>query len=858
MEAQKFVGWDEKPKPKGSAHNLAAIVSAFVPTWVTACLFIIIFVFIRNRYPKIYSPRTFIGTIPEKDRTPSASRSYFSWFHTLRVVPDKFVLYHEHLDSYLYLRFLRTLIFLCVVGCCITWPILFPINATGGGTSTQLDRISISNVSDKKRLYAHAVVAYVYFGFVMFTVARERLWLIGLRQAWNLSRPMARRLSSRTVLFLSAPTAALDQDNAQKFFGDDAVRVWPATRAEKLHSLVSSRDAIVEELEAAELKLIENVKRKLESNGRKGNSVFASYDDLPNHMKKSLRPTHTLKTPPTGKKVDSIDYYSEQLKEKEDEIQKARDSNATAASHGGAAAVFIGFKTQAAAQRAYQQIASAEILALNPRYTSILPGEIIWNNLTIAPAKRITQQGLATALVVGIIVFWSIPISLIGAWSNVQYLANTYKWLNWLNNLPETVRSLLAGLVPAALLSALASFVPNIFRAVFKAFGEPTNTSVELKVLRWYFVFQVLQVFLVNTIASGAAAVLSQAANNPSSIPTILATNLPSAANSYLTYFIVQGLTNASNNMLNYSDLLSYIFFDKFFDKTPRQKYKRFTQLKGIQWGKVFPKYGNFLIIAIAYSCIAPLVLGFAGVGLAFFYFSYRYMLLFTVSPKIDTKGHCYTLALQQILGGIYIAELCLLGLFGLRQAKGPSIMMGLLFLITILFNATTNKYFDPLEKFLPADLNTEEEGEDAPLLSDRDTEEGLIESHVHRIVERTPIPSTYLSPLARFFEPQRYASHRAMRAWLHEGSKWDEDDVPQYSEEQLRKAYLDPAFTSQTPLVWLPRDEAGVSKKAAQDLEGNEVEASDEGAWVDEKGKVRWNTDDFGKVPIFKEGVRW
>jgi uncharacterized protein involved in cysteine biosynthesis len=58
----------------------------------------------------------------------------------------------------------------------------------------------------------------------------------------------------------------------------------------------------------------------------------------------------------------------------------------------------------------------------------------------------------------------SIPISFVGAWSNVEYLANTYKWLNWLNKLPETVISLLAGLVPAALLSALSSFVPKIFR----------------------------------------------------------------------------------------------------------------------------------------------------------------------------------------------------------------------------------------------------------------------------------------------------------------------------------------------------------------------------------------------------------
>lgn len=93
---------------------------------------------------------------------------------------------------------------------------------------------------------------------------------------------------------------------------------------------------------------------------------------------------------------------------------------------------------------------------------------------------------------------------------------------------------------------------------------------------------------------------LSQIANNPSSLPALLANKLPSAANSYLTYFIVQGLTSSSDNLLNYSDLLSYIFLGYFLDKTPRQKYNRYTTLKGIQWGKLFPKYGNFLIIGMS------------------------------------------------------------------------------------------------------------------------------------------------------------------------------------------------------------------------------------------------------------------
>jgi calcium permeable stress-gated cation channel len=116
-------------------------------------------------------------------------------------------------------------------------------------------------------------------------------------------------------------------------------------------------------------------------------------------------------------------------------------------------------------------------------------------------------------------------------------------------------------------------------------------------VLKWYYVFQVFQVFLISALSSGAAAVVAQIANNPTSVPKLLAKQLPSSANFYVTYFIVQGLTSASDNLLNYSDLLSYLFFGYLFDKTPRQRYNRYISLKGIAWGKVFPKYTNFVII---------------------------------------------------------------------------------------------------------------------------------------------------------------------------------------------------------------------------------------------------------------------
>lgn len=258
-------------------------------------------------------------------------------------------------------------------------------------------------------------------------------------------------------------------------------------------------------------------------------------------------------------------------------------------------------------------------------------------------------------------------------------------------------------------------------------------------------------------------------------------------------------------------------------------------------------------------------MLGFAAAGLVLFYLSYRYMLLYTAQPKIDTKGHCYTLSLQHMLTGVYIAELCLVGLFSLRGALGPTILLGVLLIVTIIFNILTNRYFAPLEQYLPADLaldgSSDEDSEEAPLLSSAEEGESDAlqreESRIHRIGSAIKAPPKVTRPLARFFEPHIFANHKAMRQWLQEGD-FDEDDVPEYSDEDVRKAYLHPAYTSQTPVIWLARDDMGVSKKEIQENEKRELRSSDEGAWIDKEGNLKWSVDDLEKVPIFKQAKQW
>lgn len=385
--------------------------------------------------------------------------------------------------------------------------------------------------------------------------------------------------------------------------------------------------------------------------------------------------------------------------------------------------------------------------------------------------------------------------------------------------------------------------------------------SAELQVQAWYYAFQIIQVFLVTALSSSATAFIPRIINEPHHIPQLLADNIPKSSNFYLTYFILQGLGSSVKTVMNWSDLFEYLFFEAFIYKTPRDKYKQYTTLKGIGWGKVYPKFTNFIIIALVYSCISPLVLGFATVGLSLFYYAYKYNLLFVVQPKIESKGKCYTRALQQVLTGVYIGELCLIGLFGLRNAKGPSILVAILFLGTITYHVFTNRFLKPLEDHFPDSmlLGEDADPEQEALLAgaEEGRAQGEEESHgnsrVQQIGRELHVPRKVLDPIARFFEPHVYASRKAMSAFLQHTAA-ESDPPPHYSDEELQNAYKNPSLKSKRPILWLPKDANGLSKKEIDRLAEDGLDATDGGAWVDAKGKVDFDRDQLRELPVWKK----
>ncbi|RVX70907.1 hypothetical protein B0A52_06064 [Exophiala mesophila] len=717
------------------------------------------------------------------------------------------------------------------------------VNATAGGDASELDKISFSNVNDPKKLYAHAIVAWIFLGFIMLLITRERMFVIGLRQAYQATPQNASRLSSRVVLFLSVPPDWLKPEHLQRHFGPDAIRSWNVSSLEDVEQIVATRDAKVDQLEQAELKFLKKRHRK-HSADTGGRSSDEATEDRPQHRSYVV----------VGQKSDTIALLRQELPEIASDLAQRRRADKSSPSHGYGT-MFVEFKDQVSANQAFQQFHHPAPFALQPKFIGVQPKEVLWQNLNLEPAVRVSYSYIAIAVAVATIILWSIPVGIIGTISNLNYLTDKVRFLRFLNDLPDPILGLITGLVPPLLLSTVVSYVPYYFKWLATISGQPTTKEVVKWAQTWNFVFQVVQVFLITTFSSGAATVATKIANDPKSIPTLLAKNLPKASNFYLTYFIIQGIGTASKNIINYSDLLQFLFYYNVMSKTPRQKYNTYIQIKGISWFNVFPKFTNFAVIAIAYSCIAPLVLGFAAVGIYLFYLSYRYNLLYVIQVKSETRGESYTRALQHLMVGVYLSELCLIGLFGIKKASGASTLLVILFLTTIVYHLTINRYLGPLEMYLPVDaLNNVDE--ESRLLDSNGGANPSEDSRIYRL-GRGKVPTVLLDPLASFLEPHVFASQEALRPWLQDPEGEYEETVS-YTEEQLENAYLNPALTSKTPKIWLPKDSNGLSNKEVEENEKAGLPCTNDGATLDYESKIRWNTEDFSTVPIFKEATKF
>lgn len=174
------------------------------------------------------------------------------------------------------------------------------------------------------------------------------------------------------------------------------------------------------------------------------------------------------------------------------------------------------------------------------------------------------------------------------------------------------------------------------------------------------------------------------------------------------------------------------------------------------------------------------------------------------------------------------------------------------------------NSAIDPLLMYLPKSLQVEEES----LLS---LEDGSTNTNGHSETDKKGLRATandrmvgdgeidgkdlpaapHKKPnfITKFLFPNIYTDYHTLRRLVPRGFA----EIA-YAPEVERDAFYHPAISSVTPVLWIPRDEMGVSRQECRHS-SKVIPMTDEGAGFDEKGKMVWDQE-TARPPIYQEKI--
>ncbi|GBB83502.1 hypothetical protein RclHR1_10200009 [Rhizophagus clarus] len=803
---------DQANEQQSADSSISTFTSSLIFNAVITIVIFVAFDILRKRNKKVYEPRTYL--VPERNRSEPLPPGLFAWVLPVLRIPDDEVIKRIGLDSYMFLRFMRMFMIIFSIFSVFGLPILLPVNFVNQGNNQGLEKFTIGNIRNPKRLWSHVILAWLFSGILMYYIYRELNTFIRLRHEYHTTDEYRNSPRATTILVTGIPNEMNNSESLKELFDlfpGGVKQIWLNRDPSKLTNVTAKREAIVFNLEGAATNYITQYAKDLsksqskESNAENGNS--------PN----TKRPQHSSKLPIIGKKVDSLETYSNELSDINKQISELqKDPNDFKRLNSA----FIQFNDYVGSQLA----ATLTI----PKLNNISPDDIIWENLNLTNNQRMIRRVISISIVTGLVIVWMTAVTFVASISTLSELAKIlpFPFLKGLNNAQgnlKVVVGIIQGILPAVALNILMMVLVIVLRLLSKFEGNVTNSGVDLSLQGKYFFHLVVNVLLVTTFANGIFKSLPELIKNPTQAVEILANNLPRASTFFLTYVLLT-MTACALEIFQIAPLIVNFVFRKFLVKTPRKIWDLEKTMPFQDWGTGFPPHIIIACIGIVYSTIQPIVLPIVAIHFALYYLVYRHQFLYVYDKLNQTGGLLFPKGIYEVFAGIFIFQLTLIGLMFLNEGFAQGILSIILFVLSIGVLLAIRHIFkhNPKADFLPVDLMG---------IIDMKTRKLLVGKHQNK-------QESIRNDDGNNDENDDYV--RTDVVHINEG---DEKDLDDYG----YNAFTHPAFVSTQPSVWIP-DDQNISDDMINKFRKDGIKATNHGTSLDKNYKVVLDID---KIPL-------
>ncbi|CAO2838064.1 unnamed protein product [Amaranthus hypochondriacus] len=618
--------------------------------------------------------------------------TFLNWMPEALQMSESQLIQHAGLDSVAFLRIYLLGLKIFIPMMVLALLVVVPVNVSGGTlfflqkqlVLSNIDKLSISNLPPKSyRFFVHIAMQYLFTFWTCFMLYKEYDTVASMRLRFLASQKW--RAEQYTVLVRNVPHVSGQSisDSVDKFFKKNHRNTYLCHQVvyngNKLAKLVRKRD-------------------KLQN--------WLDYNQLKFERKPAKRPTtKTGFLGLWGERVDSIDYYNQQLEQLEKKMIMERE-RILQDEKCMLPVSFVSFNSRwGAAVCAQTQQSRNPTLWL----TSWAPEkrDVYWKNLAIPFVSLTIRKFLIGVAVFGLVFFYMIPVAFVQSLANLEALEKVAPFLKPVIEV-KIIKSFLQGFLPGLALKIFLWALPLLLMLMSKIEGHVSFSKLERRAAAKYYYFMLVNVFL-GSIATGTAfgqldAFLHQP---PTQIPRNIGVSIPMKATFFITYIMVDGWAGMASEILRLKPLIIFHLKNMFIVKTDRDR-DRAMNPGSVDYPETLPSLQLYFLLGLVYAVVTPILLPFIIVFFLFAFLVYRHQIINVYNQRYESAAAFWPHLHSQIIASLLISQLLLMGLLSTKKALSSTPILIVLPILTYAFHKYCKSRFEPAFNRYPLEEATE------------------------------------------------------------------------------------------------------------------------------------------------------
>uniref|UniRef100_A0A0C9QXW6 TSA: Wollemia nobilis Ref_Wollemi_Transcript_816_2869 transcribed RNA sequence n=1 Tax=Wollemia nobilis TaxID=56998 RepID=A0A0C9QXW6_9CONI len=611
----------------------------------------------------IYYPNIILRGLNPFDGSKTKTRSPFGWIVEAWQAKEDDIISVAGLDAAVYLRFIATALAIVLSASVLCLPLLIPLSVTdnqyeidmeksknnpNAASYSDFDKLAMGNIKSKSaRLWGFVAATYfvsVATYFILWKTYKHVLWLKGRKQYSMEAKPEQFVILVRDIPLV--PPGETRKQQVDSFFK----RLYPETFEQSL--------IVTDFSEANKVwTKIEGFKKKL----ARAEVIFE--ESKTKGKPEGTRPMHrTGFLGLYGKKVDSIDFCNEKIK---DLTPKLHTKQKIALTEKQIGAAFIILNSRVAAASASQVVHSQ----LTDTWTVMAapePRQVLWKNLKIPFYQRMIREKIVYTIVFLTVVFYMIPITFLSAFTTLDNLKKLLPFLKGIVNI-AALKSILEAYLPQIILILFLALLPMLLLALSKLEGIPSESHAVRAASGKYFYFIVFNVFLGVAIGGALFQSLKEIEKHPNKITDLLGKSLPPVATFFISFVALKVFVGYGLELSRVVPLIIYHIKRRFLCKTEAERREAWAP-GPFSYATRVPNDMLIITIALTYSVIAPMILPIAILYFAVGWIVLRNQALKVYVPKYESNGRMWPHIHTRIVAALFLTQITLIGYFGVKE----------------------------------------------------------------------------------------------------------------------------------------------------------------------------------------------